>query len=64
MQYVVQGIKSIGKNLSEMGKELEIVSQITSSEELHAKLVEAEETKVEIEAILLKRVGLLDNLKR
>lgn len=39
-----------------MGKELETVSQVTSSEELHTKLVEAEDAKVEIEAILLKRV--------
>lgn len=39
-----------------MGKELELISQVASSEELHNKLIEAEEAKVEIEAILLKRV--------
>lgn len=55
-QNAVQGIKPIGKNLSEMGKELELISQVTSSGELHNKLTEAEEAKVEIEAILLKRV--------
>lgn len=41
-----------------MGKELETIEQVTSSGELRNKLVEAEEAKVEIEAILLKRVSL------
>lgn len=40
-----------------MGKELEAIGQVTSSGELRNKLVEAEEAKVEIEAILLKRVS-------
>lgn len=40
-----------------MGKELELIEQITSSEELRNKLNEAEEAKVEIETILLKRVS-------
>lgn len=57
-QNAVQSIKPIGKNLSEMGKELEMIEQVTSSGELRKKLVEAEEAKVEIEAILLKRVSL------
>lgn len=41
-----------------MGKELEMIEQLTSSGALRNKLVEAEEAKVEIEAILLKRVSL------
>lgn len=56
-QNAVQSIKPIGKNLSEMGKELEAIAQVTSNDELRNKLVEAEEAKVEIEAILLKRVS-------
>lgn len=40
-----------------MGKELETIVQVSSCGDLHNKLVEAEETKVEIEAILLKRVS-------
>lgn len=42
-----------------MGKELESIEQVTSSGELRNKLVEAEEAKVEIEAILLKRVSTI-----
>lgn len=57
-QNAVQSIKPIGKSLSGMGRELEIVEQATSSGELHEKLLKAEETKVEIEAILLKRVSI------
>lgn len=44
-----------------MGKELETIEQVTSSGELHNKLVEAEEAKAEIEAILLKRVSLFSD---
>lgn len=44
-----------------MGKELEAIEQVTSSGELHNKLVEAEEAKAEIEAILLKRVSLFSD---
>lgn len=42
-----------------MGKELETIEQVTSCGELHNKLVEAEEAKAEIEAILLKRVSYI-----
>lgn len=42
-----------------MGKELETIEQVTSCGELHNKLVEAEEAKAEIEAILLKRVSFI-----
>ncbi|XP_031632357.1 nesprin-1 isoform X5 [Contarinia nasturtii] len=55
----VQSIKPIGKTLSEMGKELETIALVTSSGDLQNKLVEAENVKVEIEAILLKRNTLL-----
>lgn len=52
----VKSIKPIVKNLSEMDKELETIAQVSSIGDLRGKLVEAEEAKVEIEAILLKRV--------
>lgn len=52
----VKSIKPIVKNLSEMDKELETIAQVSSTGDLRGKLVEAEEAKVEIEAILLKRV--------
>lgn len=52
----VKSIKPIVKNLSEMDKELETIAQVSSVGDLRGKLVEAEEAKVEIEAILLKRV--------
>lgn len=52
----VKTIKPIVKNLSEMDKELETIAQVSSVGDLRGKLVEAEEAKVEIEAILLKRV--------
>lgn len=52
----VKSIKPIVKNLSEMDKELETIGQVSSTGDLRGKLVEAEEAKVEIEAILLKRV--------
>lgn len=42
-----------------MGKELETIEQMTSCGELHNKLIEAEEAKAEIEAILLKRVSFI-----
>lgn len=39
-----------------MGKELELIAQVASVGDLRNKLTEAEEAKVDIEAILLKRV--------
>lgn len=39
-----------------MDKELEAIAQVTSTGELRSKFLEADEVKVEIEAILLKRV--------
>lgn len=44
-----------------MGKELETIAQVTSSGDLRNNLVEAEAMKVEIEAILLKRVSSVTN---
>lgn len=41
-----------------MDKELDAIAQVTSTGELRGKLLEADEAKVEIEAILLKRVKL------
>lgn len=40
-----------------MDKELENIAQVTSTGDLRTKLVEADEAKVEVEAILLKRVS-------
>lgn len=57
-QNAVKTIKPIVKNLSEMDKELESITQVTTVGDLRSKLVEAEEVKVEVEAILLERVSL------
>jgi len=55
----VKSIKPIVKNLSEMDKELDTIAQVTSTGDLRSKLIEADEAKVEVEAILLKRNTLL-----
>lgn len=39
-----------------MDKELESITQVTQVGDLRAKLVEAEEAKMEVESILLERV--------
>lgn len=52
----VKSIKPIAKNLSEMDKELESITQVTTVGDLRAKLLEAEEAKAEVEATLLERV--------
>lgn len=41
-----------------MDKELDLIAQTTSTGELRSKLVQAEEAKVEVEAILMKRVRI------
>lgn len=56
-QSAVKSIKPIVKNLVEMDKELDIIAQVSSTGDLRGKLAEAEEAKVEVEAILLKRVS-------
>lgn len=40
-----------------MDKELESITQVTTVGDLRSKLVEAEEAKVEVEAVLLERVS-------
>ena len=46
------------KNLSDMTKELENITQVTSVGDLPDKLQEAEEAKVEVENQLLERVSI------
>lgn len=41
-----------------MDKELESITQVTTVGDLRSKLVEAEDVKVEVEAVLLERVRL------
>lgn len=52
----VKSIKPIVKHLSEMDKELEHISQVTTVGDLKDKLQEAEDAKVAVEAVLLERV--------
>lgn len=54
----MKSCKQVNKNLSDMGKELEAIGQVTSSGDLPDKLAEVEEAKVEVEGQLLQRVGL------
>ena len=54
----VKSIKPIVKHLSEMDKELEHITQVTTAGDLKDKLQEAEDAKVTVEAVLLERVGL------
>lgn len=56
LQNAVKSIKPIVKNLSEMDKELDSITQVTTVGDLRSKLIEAEEAKVEVEAVLLERV--------
>uniref|UniRef100_A0A1A9UW21 Uncharacterized protein n=1 Tax=Glossina austeni TaxID=7395 RepID=A0A1A9UW21_GLOAU len=58
-QAAVKSIKPIVKHLSEMDKELEHISQVTTVGDLKEKLEEAEEAKVTVEAVLLQRNALL-----
>ena len=55
----VKSIKPIVKNLNEMDKELEHISQVTTVGDLKDKLQEAEDAKVNVEAVLLERVNKL-----
>lgn len=43
--------------MSDMGKELESIGQLTSVGDLPEKLTDAEDAKVEVEGQLLERVG-------
>lgn len=60
-QGAVKSIKPIVRNLVEMDKELDIIAQVSSTGDLRGKLAEAEEAKVDVEAILLKRVSSRTN---
>ncbi|KAG7206621.1 hypothetical protein KM043_000301 [Ampulex compressa] len=55
----VKSCKQVNKNLSDMGRELESIGQVTNVGELPEKLVEAEEAKVQVEAQLLERNAML-----
>lgn len=48
----------MNKNLSDMGRELENIGQVTTVGDLPEKLAEAEEGKVQVEGQLLERVSL------
>jgi len=48
----------VNKNLSDMGRELENIGQVTTVGDLPEKLTEVEEGKVQVEAQLLERVSL------
>ncbi|XP_071567068.1 muscle-specific protein 300 kDa isoform X8 [Temnothorax nylanderi] len=55
----VKSCKQVNKNLSDMGRELENIGQVTSVGDLPEKLAEAEEGKVQVEGQLLERNALL-----
>lgn len=55
----VKSVKPINKNLSEMDRELEQISELTTVGELRDKLQEAEDSKAVVEGRLLERNGLL-----
>lgn len=56
-QTAVKSCKTMGKNLSDMTKELEAIAATGSVSDLPEKLTEAEEAKVEVEAMILERVS-------
>ncbi|XP_018338972.1 PREDICTED: nesprin-1 isoform X6 [Trachymyrmex septentrionalis] len=55
----VKSCKQVNKNLSDMGRELENIGQVTTVADLPEKLAEAEEGKVQVEGQLLERNALL-----
>ncbi|XP_012253400.2 muscle-specific protein 300 kDa isoform X14 [Athalia rosae] len=55
----VKSCKQVNKNLSDMGKELESIGQVTNVGDLPEKLTEAEDAKVDVEGQLLERNALL-----
>lgn len=59
LQTAVKSCKQVNKNLSDMGKELESIGQVTSVGDLPEKLAEVEEAKVQVEGQLLERVGFI-----
>lgn len=57
LQLGVKSCKTVGKNLSEMSKELEIIGSAYDVNDLPEKLTKLEEAKAEIEAEIMKRVS-------
>lgn len=55
-QNAAKSCKVASKNLSEMAKELDHISSVTSVGDLPHKMEEAEEAKTEVEARILERV--------
>ncbi|VEN54046.1 unnamed protein product, partial [Callosobruchus maculatus] len=55
----VKSCKVATKNLSDMAKELDHIGSVTSVGDLPQKMEQAEEAKVEVEALILERNGLL-----
>ncbi|KAJ9594435.1 hypothetical protein L9F63_014160, partial [Diploptera punctata] len=55
----VKSIKQMTKNLADMTKELETISNVTCASDLPEKLQEAEEAKVDVETQLQERNSLL-----
>ncbi|GAB0095245.1 nesprin-1 [Sergentomyia squamirostris] len=55
----VKSVKPINKNLSEMDRELDAITELTTVGELRDKLQEAEDSKAVVEGRLLERNGLL-----
>ena len=53
----VKSLKHVGKQLSEMGRELDRIAEVSNVGPLHGKLDEAEQMKVYVEAELLERVS-------
>lgn len=60
-QASLNSIKSITQNLSDMNKFLDDISEYKVVDRLKEKLQESENLKLEIEAVLIKRVNLFDD---
>ncbi|CAG7726205.1 unnamed protein product [Allacma fusca] len=58
----VKSLKHVGKQLSEMGRELDRIAEISNVGPLHSKLDEAEQMKVAVETELLERHALLQEM--
>lgn len=60
----LNSIKSITQNLSDMNKFLDDISEYKIVDRLKEKLQESENLKMEIEAVLIKRVSQLKDFFR
>lgn len=56
----MKSCKQVGKNLSDMSKELEILGQNSSVGDLPEKMEQADTAKTEVETQLLERVSWID----